>query len=165
MAGEAYRGRIGEHYVLYRLVREGFYATLAPPNAKAVDVYASDLGGKPFAVQVKTKANSDVWRLSKTHEEIEDPRLFYALVDLGKNIEKEPPSVFILPSSEVARVCRVEHLAWLNTPAKTGKPKKSLSMRAIVENYPPHRHGDVEGCPAGWMEKYKEGWATLRNLS
>lgn len=165
MAGEAYRGRIGEHYVLYKLVREGFYATLAPSNAKAVDIYASASEGETFAIQVKTKADSDMWRLSKTHEQIEDSRLFYALVDLGRSVEKEPPDVFVLPSSEVARVCRVEHLAWLSTPTKTGKPKKSLSMRAIAQNYPSHRYGDVEGCPAGWMEKYREGWVALRNLS
>lgn len=164
MAGEAYRGKVGEHYVLYKLVREGFNAVLASSNAESVDIHASDPEGRPFAVQVKTKANAGAWRLGKKHEEIEDPRLFYALVDLGKNIEKEPPSVFILPSSEVARVCRVEHLAWLNTPTKTGKPKKSGSMRAISENYPPHRHGVVEGCPNGWMEKYREGWAALRDL-
>ena len=101
----------------------------------------------------------------KKHEKIEDPRLFYALVDLGKRIDKEPPSVFILPSSEVARICRVEHQAWLNTPARSGKPKKSGLMRAIAENYPPHRYGDVEGCPIGWMESYREGWSSLRNLS
>lgn len=165
MAGEAYRGKVGEHYVLYKLVREGFNATMAPHNTEAVDIYASDPGGAAFAVQVKNKSNSTVWRLNKKSEEIEDARLFYALVDLGRNLDRDPPDVFILPSSEVARVCRVEHKAWLNTPAKSGKPKKSGAMRAIADNYPPHRYGEVEGCPTGWMEKYKEGWEALRNLS
>lgn len=127
MAGEAYRGKVGEHYVLYKLVREGFNAVLAPPNAEAVDIYASDSEGRSFAVQVKTKSDAESWRLGKKHEEIEDPRLFYALVDLGEDLEKEPPSVFVLPSAEVARVCRVEHRAWLRTPSKTGKAKKSSS--------------------------------------
>ncbi len=165
MAGEAYRGKVGEHYVLYRLVREGFNATMAPHNTEAVDIYASDSIGAAFAVQVKTRSDAEMWRLNKKNENIEDPRLFYALVDLGRNLDKEPPSVFILPSSEVARVCKVEHQAWLSTPTKSGGTKKSGEMRAIWENYPPTRFGEVDGCPDGWMEKYREGWAALRNLA
>jgi len=40
-----------------------------------------------------------------------------------------------------------------------------LGMKAIWENCPRSRLGKVEGCPAEWMEKYREGWAALRSLT
>ncbi len=116
MANTRWHGEIGEHYVLYRLMREGFNAAVARINADILDIYAADRKGIPFAVQVKTKTDAEAWRLNEKHENIQDTRLFYAFIDLGKSLEKESPNVFILPSAEVARVCRTEHKAWLNTP-------------------------------------------------
>ena len=119
-----YNGRVGEHYVLYRLIRErkDVNAVLAAPNTDTVDIHAADKAGKPFAVQVKTKANRTCWQLGKVHEQIEDPGLFYAFVDLGwdfgvekpkKNPPdiKDPPDVFIVPSKVVARAVRLSHPA------------------------------------------------------
>jgi hypothetical protein len=48
MATTKYTGDVGEHWVLYRLVRAGYTATLAPAYAKAVDILAADSDGKPF---------------------------------------------------------------------------------------------------------------------
>lgn len=51
-------GYVGEHWVLYRLIREGYTAVLAPTNARAVDILASDARGVPFGIQVKTRTNA-----------------------------------------------------------------------------------------------------------
>ena len=55
MATTKHTGDVGEHWVLYRLIRAGYTAVLAPTNAKAVDILAADRDGKPFGIQVKTK--------------------------------------------------------------------------------------------------------------
>ena len=55
MATTKHTGDVGEHWVLYRLIRAGYTAVLAPTNAKAVDILAADRDGKPFSIQVKTK--------------------------------------------------------------------------------------------------------------
>ena len=88
-----YNGRVGEHYVLYRLIRErkDVNAVLAAPNTDTVDIHAADKAGKPFAIQVKTKTNRTCWQLGKVHEQIEDPGLFYAFVDLGWDFGVEKP--------------------------------------------------------------------------
>jgi hypothetical protein len=170
-----YNGRVGEHYVLYRLIRErkDVNAAIAAINTDTVDIYAADRAGKPFAVQVKTKANSRCWRLRQVHEQIEDSGLFYAFVDLGTDFGteqpkndlpkiKEPLEVFIVPSEVVARAVRVSHEAWLNTPKKNGEPKADTELRDICYTYPPERFGEVEGFPAGWMERYRDNWGILQ---
>jgi len=62
-------GDIGEYYVLYRLVAEGFVATPAPKaTTKAIDILVSTIDGLPATVQVKTKGStSDGWHLEKRH--------------------------------------------------------------------------------------------------
>ncbi len=170
-----YIGRVGEHYVLYKLIRErkDINAAMAAINTDTLDIYAADKAGKPFGVQVKTKTNRTCWQLGREHEHIEDPGLFYAFVDLGKHFGwekpkkgpsdiKEPPEVFIVPSEVVARAVRVSHQAWLNTPAKSGKPKKDTRIRVICQTYPPATFREVEGFPAGWMEQYRENWELLQ---
>jgi hypothetical protein len=59
-------GDFGEYYVLYRLVKEGFVATLAPSAiTKAIDILVSTADGLPSTVQVKAKrSTSDGWRLA-----------------------------------------------------------------------------------------------------
>jgi hypothetical protein len=149
---------------LYRLIREGFNAVLAAPNTDAVDIYVADKNGKPFAVQVKTKANSTIWRLNKKHETIEDPRLCYAFVDIGKDFDKGPPDLFVVPSDVVARAVRESHKAWHRTPTKKGTPKKHNDLRDIAKTYPRARYGDLKGFPDGWMEQYRENWHFLKAL-
>jgi hypothetical protein len=164
-----YSGSVGEHYVLYRLIREckDVNAVLATPNTDTVDIHAADKAGKPSAVQVKTKTNSHKWFLTAKHEHIEDPGLFYAFVDLGwdfcaekpKNDPpdiKKPPELFVVPSEVVARAVSLSHIAWL----RNRNSRKDGDMRDIYYTYPP-RFGEVEGFPARWMEEYRERWDLL----
>jgi PD-(D/E)XK nuclease superfamily protein len=74
MATTKHTGDVGEHWVLYRLIRAGYTAVLAPTNAKAVDILAADRDGKPFSIQVKTKRGAARgWRLTKDAESNERP--------------------------------------------------------------------------------------------
>jgi hypothetical protein len=168
-----YSGSVGEHYVLYRLIREckDVNAVIATPNTDTVDIHAADKAGKPFAVQVKPKTNSHKWFLTAKHEHIEDPGLFYAFVDLGWDFGidfdvekpkynppdiKKPPELFVVPSEVVARAVHVSHQAWL----RNGNSRKDGDMRDIYYTYPPS-FGEVEGFPARWMEEYRECWELL----
>ena len=165
-----YVSRVGEHYVLYRLIRErkDINAALAAINTDTVDIYGADKVGRPFAVQAKTKTNSHEWQLRKVHEHIEDPGLFYAFVDLAWDFDaekpkynspdtKKPPDVFIVPSEVVARAVGVSHQAWL----RNGTSRKDGNMRDIYYTYP-ERFGEVEGFPACWMEEYRDKWTQLQ---
>jgi hypothetical protein len=154
-------GKIGETWVLYKLSRMGINAVLAPENTDAVDILAATTEGVPFAIQVKTRTDATRWPLKKKHEHIRDPRLFYALVDLGKRLDKELPDTFIVPSDVIATVSRVQFEAWIaNTPEGRSR-NPNTEDRDIRESYSRNRYGEVEGCPDGWMEKYRENWSLL----
>ncbi len=100
--------------MLYRLVEEGFVATLAPRSTtKAIDILVSTDEGLPSTLQVKAKGpKSPCWRLAKRHGDLETPGLYHALVDLGV----EPYVTYVLPAVEMARVVRDSYKAWISTP-------------------------------------------------
>jgi hypothetical protein len=157
-------GDIGEYYVLYRLVEEGFVATPAPrATTKTIDILVSTTDGLPSTVQVKTKGpRSDGWRLEKRHGDLETPGLYYALVDLGV----EPYVTYVFPAVEMARVVRDSYQAWISTPPTRGRSKtpneKPGARRMIHDPFPPP-FGEVPGCPPGWMEPYREYWDLLNS--
>jgi hypothetical protein len=87
-------GPAGEHYVLYRLFREGMLASLAPPGSPTVDVLVLNPDETVIAtLQVKTRTvgRDKGWQMSEKHERFEKPRCFYAFVDL----EEAAPIVYI----------------------------------------------------------------------
>jgi hypothetical protein len=147
MATTKHTGDVGEHWVLYRLIRAGYTAVLAPTNAKAVDILATDRDGKPFSIQVKTKANPKSWRLMESAERMADDRLFYCFVDLGRSGDLEPPEVYVVPSAVVAKTVREGHARWLRGTNRKGEPHKDNPIRHIVLE--------------PWLEAYRENWSLI----
>ena len=160
-------GDIGEYYVLYRLIEEGFVATPAPrATTKAIDILVSTADGLPSTIQVKTKGyTSHGWRLEKRHGDLETPGLYYALVDLGV----EPYVTYVLPAVEMARVVRDSYNAWISTPPTGGtggrskNPNEKPGARRMIHDPFPPPFGPVPGCPTGWMERYRERWDLLKS--
>jgi len=112
-------GAAGEHYILYRLLREGFLAAPAPPGAAIADllVFNPTTMSVGAMIQVKTRnpgGRIRAWRMRDKNAEFEHPRLFYVLVDLTD----EPPTVFIVPSHDVKETLSRDHTAFL---ARGGK--------------------------------------------
>jgi hypothetical protein len=163
LATNQHTGEVGEHWVLHRLIRAGYTAVLAPTNAKAVDILAADRDGKPFGIQVKTKrGTSKGWRLTKVAEGMSDPRLFYCLVDLGRDGNLEPPEVYIVPSSLIAHHTRMGHAEWLKGVRPDGQPRKDSRIRQILDPVPKSAADAVRAeFPDGWLERYKENWEIL----
>jgi hypothetical protein len=166
MATKKHTGDVGEHWVLYRLIRAGYTAVLAPTNAKAVDILAADRDGKPLSIQVKTKrGTSKGWRLTEDAESISDPRLFYCLVDLGRDGNLEPPEVYIVPSSLIAHATRLGHAEWLKGVRPDGQPRKDSRIRQILDPVPKSAGDAVRAeFPDGWLERYKENWDILGSI-
>jgi hypothetical protein len=147
---------------LYRLIRAGYTAILAPTNAKAVDILAADGDGRPFSIQVKTKRGARGWRLTEDAESMGDPRLFYCLVDLGRDGNLEPPEVHIVPSSLIAHHTSMTHAEWLKGVRPDGQPRKDSRIRVVVDPVPKSAADAVRAeFPDGWLERYKEGWDIL----
>ena len=168
MATNKQIGDIGEHWVLYRLIRAGYTAVLAPTNSKAVDILATDRHGKPFSIQVKTRRKrrkSRGWRLTEEAESMSDPRLFYCLVDLGRDGNLEPPEVHIVPSSLIAHHTKMAHAEWLKGVKPDGQPRKDSRIRQLHDPVP-KTVGDAVRAefPDGWLDRYKENWDILGSI-
>jgi hypothetical protein len=168
MATNKQIGDIGEHWVLYRLIRAGYTAVLAPTNAKAVDILATDRHGKPFSIQVKTRRKrrkSRGWRLTEDAESMSDPRLFYCLVDLGRDGNLEPPEVHIVPSSLIAHHTKMAPAEWLKGVKPDGQPRKDSRIRQLHDPVP-KTVGDAARAefPDGWLDGYKENWDILGSI-
>lgn len=150
-------GPAGEHYVLFRLYQQGFLASLAPPGSPTVDVLVLSPDETIIAsLQVKTRTygRDQGWHMSKKHEDIVAPRLFYAFVDL----EPELPVTYIIPSNVVASAVSQSHRAWLTTPGRGGRPHRDHDLRRIQ----PMFDNDLPEFPSGWMEQYREAWHLLK---
>lgn len=151
-------GPAGEHYVLFRLYRQGMLASLAPPGAPDVDVLVLSADQTVIAsVQVKTRTygRDQGWHMSKKHETIIEDRLFYAFVDL----EPELPRTYIVPSGTVADVVRLSHQTWLETPGRGGRPHQDSNVRRVTPDYSPL---SVPGFEGAWLEQHAEHWDLLR---
>jgi hypothetical protein len=147
-------GPAGEHFVLFRLYRQGMLASLAPPGLSTVDVLVLSYDEDIIAtVQVKTRTRGRDrgWHMSKKHERIDAARHFYAFVDL----EDDPPTTYIVPSAKVAKVLRDSHKAWED--AKPSRSRES-KMRRIQPSYP----DSGPGFESGWLNEYREKWDLLR---
>ena len=148
----------GEHYVLYRLHREGFTAALAPRNLRDVDVivFDSDKGvGAALQVKTRTQGSDGGWHMKDKHERIVQEHLLYVFVDL----EPPTPTTYVLKSALVAVVLADYHRLWLATPGKKG-PHKDTEMRRLLPRYPL----PFPACPEGWLDAHRDNWAAVKSL-
>lgn len=160
-------GSAGEHYIMYKLLRNNLIAALAPEGAPNADIIVTDIeGNKTAVIQVKTRRDigSDKgWHMKKKHETIVGERLFYCFVDLGSE-EGHSPQVYVIPSSKVAEVIKRAHEIWLETPGRGGRKHKDTDMRRLLPDYSsklPLSPKKDKMMGAGWMEKYHEKWDLL----
>jgi len=147
-------GPAGEHFLLYRLYRQGMLASLAPPGLATVDVLVLGYDENVVAtVQVKTRTTGRDrgCHMSEKHEGVEADRHFYAFVDL----EDEPPTTYIIPSAKVAKVLRDSHQAW-------GDAKPTRSRESKMRRIQPTYRDSGPGFETGWLDEYREKWELLR---
>ncbi|WFS69595.1 hypothetical protein CFBP4996_26340 (plasmid) [Agrobacterium leguminum] len=155
-------GAAGEHYVMCQLLRREMIAALAPAGVPNCDIVVTDdIGDRLCAIQVKTrqdKGSDGGWHMSRKHENIQSPNLFYAFVDFGKNLT-DHPTCYVVPSAVVADVIQRSHQAWLSSPGKMGQERKDTDFRRFLPDY--EKTGVIIGCGVGWLDPYREGWSVL----
>lgn len=156
-------GAAGEHFVMCQLLRHGLIAALAPAGVPNADIVVTDdIGDRLCAIQVKTRTDKGVdggWHMGRKHESIVSDRLFYVFLDFGIDLTTQPKS-YIIPSRIVAEVIKTSHQVWLSEPGKRGQSRKDTDFRRMLPDY--DRMGIMFGFGAGWMDQYRENWASLR---
>jgi len=157
-------GAAGEHFVMSQLLRRGLIAALAPAGVPNCDIVVTDdVGDRAFAVQVKTRRNLGTdggWHMSKKHEQLASPNLFYCFVDIGREAS-DHPTVFIVPAPIVADVLARAHQAWLAKPGKGGKAHNDTDFRRFLPDY---SQLGMEDLGSGWLEQYRgnAAWDRLK---
>ena len=149
-------GAAGEYFVMFHLYRRGVMVGQPPQGVPDVDLLVLDEKTnviKNIQVKARSKGADGGWHMKDKHERLVSPRLWYVFVDM----EPEIPVCYVIPSSVVAEVVRLEHATWLATPGKNGHQHKTSDMRRVKPNY----SYDVPGFPKGWMEQYREAWDSL----
>ena len=149
-------GSAGEHYVLYKLHREGILAAQSPTGARETDILVFDHHNLGKRIQVKTRTHGadGGWHMGLKHEKLVDEGLIYAFVDL----EPDPPAVYLVPSGVVASAIARSHVSWLAAPGKGGREHREFDFRRLLPEWP----FVVEGFEGRWLEQYRDRWELLR---
>jgi hypothetical protein len=156
----------GEFAVLAQLALRGFDANMTLGRTKSVDILVSNpSNGQMYQLEVKTNYKNNVdrlrksrihgcflsdWIMSKKHETIMSPNLFYAFVNISK--DDNTFRYYVVPSSVVAKYVKEQHICWLKADHK--KAIKEGDMRIFRIG----RRG--EQCPISipTEEQYKDNW-------
>ena len=156
-------GAAGEHFVMSELLRRGMIAALAPAGVPNCDIVVTDdIGDRLCAVQVKTRLGKGAdrgWHMSKKHEALTSPSLFYCFVDFG-TVTGETPFTYVVPASVVAGCLAENHQAWLAKPGAKGQAHKDNDMRRFLPDYSNLGLGNYDD---GWLEPYREAWHLLQH--
>ncbi len=168
-------GAAGEHFVMAELLRRGLVAAKAPEGVPNFDIVITDINGERLAaIQVKTrrdfKSGDKGWHMKAKHEELFAQSMFYVFVDVGKD-ESSPVSFFVLPSSEVAYVCKRSNENRKEVPNQKGEKSGDTDIRRLLPKYglpayakknaymPSKEHQKfLKTYGDGWMEKYRDAW-------
>ena len=157
---KALLGAAAEHYVMCHLLRRGYVAGLTSRGAPNSDIVVSNRRGDPlFSVQVKSRSQAGPWLLSKAHEDGREA-LFLACVDFTS----DPPDVYVIPSTIVAKVIAHAHCFWRNGPPTRGLTRKDGSMRHLLLDYSRVFQSD-NPYPLGWMSPYCNAWHILKGAA
>jgi hypothetical protein len=155
-------GAAGEHFVMSELLRRGMIAALAPAGIPNCDIVVTDdIGDRLCAVQVKTRLGKGAdrgWHMSKKHEALTSPSLFYCFVDFG-TVTGERPFTYVVPASVVGECLAKNHRAWLAKPGAKGQAHKDNDMRRFLPDY---SHLGIGAYDDGWLEPYREAWHLLQ---
>lgn len=154
-------GAAGEHFVMSQLLRRGMIAALAPAGVPNCDIVVTDdIGDRLCAIQVKTRNNTGAdlgWHMSKKHESLTSPSLFYCFVDFALGHDTGP-FTYVVPAAVVAQTLAETHQAWLNQPGVRGQKRNDSEMRRFRPSY---GHLEMGKYEMGWLDPFREAWHLL----
>lgn len=141
-------GNAGEYFVTAELLKRGVIAALAPRNAPAFDILATN-PEKTVRIRVKTKTEGyDVWQWSAKKDgpifrHLQQEGDFTVLVNL--TLETKGMEYFVLPTPVLNTWLVKGFEDWLATPGKKGQPhaagnpKRNLGYREFESRLKPYR--------------------------
>ena len=147
-------GNAGEHYVMAELLKRGFIAALAPRNAPAFDILATN-PYKTVKIRVKTKSEQfDAWQWVKKKDGnifrfLQMEGDFSILVNLAKEVDNM--CYFIVPTKILNEWLVNDFDLWIKTPGRGGRPHSKENKKRNLEF---RRHKDD-------LLKFENNWDLL----
>ena len=129
-------GNAGEYYVMAELLKRGIIAALAPRNAPAFDILATNTK-KTVSIRVKTKSEQyDAWQwVIKKDGDIfnylQDEDDFSILVNLTEKTENM--NYFIIPTKILNDWLIQDYEEWIRTPGRGGRPHSPDNKKRNLE--------------------------------
>ena len=160
----------GEFATLSQLALRGYDANLTLGNTKNVDILVSDpTTGHMYKVEVKTTGylskagtagrrsklfgHTYSWVMSKKHEHVADPILFYCFVNLTES-DGTSFRFFIVPSKVVAKYVKAQHQLWLDDdPNHKDTNMRTFRLALDTHGYP---------LPTPPAERHENDWSFSR---
>ncbi len=158
--------------MLSQLALRGYDANMTLGHTKGVDILVSDpKTGQLYQLEVKTNLRSNPskpsvskifgkyvsdWIMTRKHEDIDVPTLFYCFVNISK--ETGAFKFYIVPSNVVARYVREEHQLWRDEKRKERKKVKETDMRLLRIGL----KGEVYPIQTPTVEEYEDNWTFKR---
>lgn len=142
-------GNAGEYFVTAELLKRGVIAALAPRNAPAFDILATN-PEKTVRIRVKTKSEEyDAWQWvaekdGSIFRHLQPQGDFTVLVNLTD--ETKEMEYFILTTVQLNSWLVEDFKNWLVTPGKNGQPhaadntKRNLSYRKFADKLKRYRN-------------------------
>lgn len=158
----------GEFAVLSQLALRGYDANMTLGNTKGVDILVSDpVANKMYQLEVKTNyqnsrnrpSNSKIhgkaisgWVMSKKHESIISPNLFYCFVNISKDTEEF--KFYIVSSKVVARYVKEQHELYQRKKKKVGATESKNNFRIFRIGI----KGESYSVRTPTQERYENNW-------
>jgi hypothetical protein len=158
----------GEFAVLSQLALLGYDANMTLSHTKGVDILVSIPDSRRmYRLEVKTRLRitarassyttkfgkvAGEWMMSKKHETLVDPLLFYCFVIIQRSTMKL--SFFVIPSKTVARYVKQQHDLW----RKSSKSKTPTDIRNFRIGF----KGEKYPIDTPTVERYENNWKFRR---
>lgn len=153
-------GDRGELWALNFLRQRGLCVSLTRRNTHDIDIVAADSSNhRIFDLQVKSRDRYRNWTMSRRHEGIIDPLLFYCFLKFDFDDKVRQPLCWIVPSLVVAEVLRVSHQAYL---AESPDTRKDTAKRNFRDDY--SNRGLAAKYGPTWLDRYRDAWGRLPSM-
>jgi hypothetical protein len=148
-------GNAGEYYVVAELLSRNVIAALAPRNAPAFDILATQ-GTRTVRIRVKTRtAENDDWQWNAKKDGtifrfLDKKDDFTVLVHFTPE-HREHLGFWIVPTVRINEWLTHAHQEWVDTPGKNGRPHDASNVKRHLQ-YRVHSKA---------LAKYSEAWDSL----
>jgi len=149
-------GEAGEHLVASRILACGLVAGQLPRGYKSDDLYV-ERGREVVHIQVKTRVGPLSWPTGVVSGK---KNRYYALVHFD-SLEIEAltrPVIYLVPSIVVAKAVTLHEKYYFDAHPNSKGP----GVPAVADPFSMDKMMAKHRLGRGWLEKYREPWATFR---